>query len=154
MSLKSILSILASALSAMAAPSREKQIDVVAAVLWAEARSEGSIGLQAVAQVIRNRMNKPDRFGSTAYDVVTRPKQFSCLNHITPDKLIDRARYSSGPDGIYWMYAHYLAACLVGKNYATESMVGEATHYYSGRAPGWMVELDFVTTIGAHHFYK
>lgn len=50
----------------------------VAATLWAEARSEPVQGIIAVANVIRNRTQKPKRFGESFSDVVTAKAQFSC----------------------------------------------------------------------------
>lgn len=49
----------------------------VAACLYGEARSEPIQGLVAVANVIRNRIRRPERFGASPSAVVLAPWQFS-----------------------------------------------------------------------------
>ena len=51
--------------------------EVVASCLYLEARGEGRTGLLAVASVIQNRAQADNL---TAYQVITKPKQFSCFN--------------------------------------------------------------------------
>lgn len=153
--MKSLFAALASVLSAWAQPNVAKQTDVVAAVLWAEARSDGEKGIRAVAEVIRNRTEQPARFGATAYEVVTQYRQFTCLNYIDVKKLVARGKYSSGEDGICWAYAHFIADELMKKTYEGEGRVRGATHFFSGmNLPSWARSMNYVTTVGAHQFYK
>ncbi|MCC6234970.1 MAG: cell wall hydrolase, partial [Verrucomicrobiales bacterium] len=58
---------------------------VVAAVLMAEAWGEGEVAMTAVAEVIRLRSV---RAGVSPLAVVTRRRQFTCLNQTTPVALV------------------------------------------------------------------
>jgi hypothetical protein len=50
----------------------------VALTIFGEARAEGALGQIAVGCVIRNRLAKPHRYGTSWKYVVMRPWQFSC----------------------------------------------------------------------------
>ena len=64
-----------------------KELPLIAAVIVAEAGGEGKIGMEAVYEVIWQRAALSH---SSYTDVVTKPKQFSCLNGVEPAKLIKR----------------------------------------------------------------
>lgn len=55
---------------------------IVALVLYGEARSEPVQGIVAVGSVIRNRVRKPGWWGHDFKGVCTHDHQFSCLNPI------------------------------------------------------------------------
>ena len=46
------------------------EIDLLARTIWGEARGEGQTGMQAVANVIMNRVKKGGWWGATVQDVV------------------------------------------------------------------------------------
>jgi spore germination cell wall hydrolase CwlJ-like protein len=100
------------------------KIDLVAAVLAAEARSEGAQGMAAVAQVISNRGGDPAA-------TVSRRWQFSCLNRGSPAALVSEMRQKHGKsDKAAWLEARRLAAELYQPdNRAICKAVGRATHY-------------------------
>ena len=52
-------------------------IEVLARTLWGEARNQGPYGMQAVGEVIANRV-ADQRWPSTFAGVCQQPKQFSC----------------------------------------------------------------------------
>src|SRR5262249_25685887 len=56
----------------------------LAATAWAEARSEGELGMRAVAHVMVNRVG--DRFGDDLQTVILAPKQFSAWNLGDPNR--------------------------------------------------------------------
>ena len=62
-------------------PTPSKNVDVVAATLYKEARGEGVTGMEAVNEVINNRSKAKNK---DLYTVCTQRKQFSCWNNITP----------------------------------------------------------------------
>lgn len=64
------------------------QKDLVASVILLEAGGEGQDGMQAVASVIQNRCR---RDGLTPFEVVTKPKQFSCLNNLSHTQALNLA---------------------------------------------------------------
>ena len=146
-----IATIAAAALSvpvAAAPVDRKGQTDIVAAVICAEAKGEYWAGMCAVAQVIRNR-------GLIAFDVVTKPKQFSCLNHTTPAALVQKEKQAIG-----WSDAHCLARWLCGQSPKPSVFihsVGDATHYhrkcYPVDLPYWAVGEHPVAFVGHHIFY-
>lgn len=135
-------------------PAELNQVEVVAAVLWAEARGEGPHGVCAVAEVIRNRTREPRRWGATAYEVVTQPKQFSCFNGVKASMLIAMAEHSTGADRFAWDYCLRVARELVLGTFSDDTMRG-ATHYHAEQGlPYWAASLDYVAQVGDHHFYK
>ena len=68
----------------------EMETDVLARTLWGEARGEGVAGMQAVANVILNRVAVSRKFGgywwgNTVLQVCHKPYQFSCWNKTDPN---------------------------------------------------------------------
>ena len=61
-------------------PSRQREVLALASTLYCEARGEPWLGVEYVADTIRNRVNS-NMFPNTYYDVVTQHKQFSCVNN-------------------------------------------------------------------------
>lgn len=158
--MKSILALFASVRLALGLPSQDQQIDVVAAVLWAEARSEGATGIDAVAEVIRNRTFHPKDFAASAYGVVTQARQFTCLNHIGAPELIARAKGSAGIDKTMWHYSRLIAEELVDGRFDSTA-TGDALFFTSWEtftitSPRWKAweTVRYVTTIGRHNFYR
>lgn len=77
----------------------DEDIDLIARLVWAEARGESERGQQAVAEVILNRLNSPD-FPNSVRDILYAPDQFrtvSQLDKATPSqtqfKAVERAIY-------------------------------------------------------------
>ena len=83
--------IIAAALAGQPDIPRTAQIDVVAAVIAAEGRSERWKGMAAIAQSIRHR-------GGNAYQRVMAPGVFSSLIGTTPFALVARMRREVGYD--------------------------------------------------------
>ena len=66
--------------------------ELLARLIWGEARNQSTDGMVAVACVVINRLaDYRKRFGSTLYGVITRKWAFSCFNDKDPNlpKLID-----------------------------------------------------------------
>ena len=63
---------------------RLRMTEAVVAALVLEAGGEGTEGMQAINEVIQNRAKKTSYYSSdklkALYDVVVKPKQFSCFN--------------------------------------------------------------------------
>lgn len=59
--------------------------DTLARTLWGEARSEGSEGMQAVANVVLNRVANPGWWGYDIESVCRKPYQFSSWNSTDPN---------------------------------------------------------------------
>ena len=128
--------------------------DVVAKTIWGEARGEGVTGMQAVANVIANRVNATSHnkeYGTGWTGVCKKPYQFSCWN--AGD--INKAQMLIVTD----LDSRYKEA----KEIATKAISGElpditggATFYHAvGVNPAWnMGLLEKTAQIGRHVFYK
>lgn len=125
------------------------QDKIVAAVITAEASSEGERGMKAVAEVIQRRA--ADK-GQTYYQVVTAGRKklhaFSCLNGTTPDKLYAKWRKDE----------NYGKALEIVKLMATQSVgnaTNRATHFTrKDEKPYWAKGKKPVAVIGEHAFYR
>ena len=79
-----------------AAARNPADVHLLAATAWAEARSEGELGMRAVAHVMVNRVG--DRFGDDLHTVILAPKQFSAWNLGDPNRPLAQnpERYATG----------------------------------------------------------
>lgn len=124
--------------------------EVIARTLWAEARSQGTVGMQAVANVICNRADHPAWWGHDPRSVCLADQQFSCWNPSDQQAKIIRAkaifdrRFSDAMN----LASHIddLPDITNGADhYCTEAVVGK-TKWARGRIP--------VAHIGTHLFFK
>ena len=91
-------------------PTREHQILVVASVLIHEAGNQGPEGITAVAKTIQQRMiAHKARWGYTAYEIVSKRWQFSCMPKAGKDENIRFVEERSSQ----WSLAYGLAEHLV-----------------------------------------
>lgn len=144
------LPMLASASPISKSPISNYERQIVAACLVLEASSEGVEGMQAVLNVIYNRAEGDLK---RVVPVVVKRGQFSSLNSVTgkrqPDysKLLRRAyRHNNFNDAmklVRMMERHQLGDITFG-----------ATHFHAaGAPPYWVSSMEYLTTIGSHHFY-
>jgi spore germination cell wall hydrolase CwlJ-like protein len=125
--------------------SYETKVATIAAVLLAETGG-GWDSMCAVAQVIHNR-------GCDPYAVVTKPKQFSCLNRTTPAKLI--RKWSTDIPVVTPESRQLAIRLLCTWKEVFSSDVGSATHYHSTKVkPAWSKGQRVIARIGGHLFYK
>ncbi len=134
----------------------ELEIDVLARTLWGEARGEGTLGLEAVAHVILNRVRVAEEHGGKywwGHNIITvcqKPYQFSCWNRSDPN--FKRLQAVTDKD-------LYFATCL---RIARRAVIGRledhtcgATHYHADYvAPYWARGETPTITIGRHIFYR
>ena len=154
----------------------EKRRLLFARTLYGEARGEGPEGMEAVANVLRNR-KEDTNYPSNYTDVIKQPDQFSVWRNKTPDEkkiykaleklkpntgnaVFDEAyeiagRFMDGDGGAPYVYDstgglidadHYLNPVKVAKQYKTGKI--PKSHWSKNKD----VELQGV--LGAHHFYK
>lgn len=135
-------------------PNKNKafQRQVIAAVIWAEARSEGYDAMRAVAEVIRNRTHYT---GKGAYEIVTAPYQFSCLNGVSPFRLARRAAESNSvADRNALVFAEDLAEHLINRK-LSGTRANTATHFHdSSVSPRWAFQQTPVARYGSLLFYR
>ena len=134
----------------LAAHKTEAVIDILARTLWGEARGEGTIGMQAVANVIINRAANPSWWGSNIMQVCRRPYQFSCWNDGDPN----RSQLKSVTEKDLYFATALRIACRAAYG-ALEDITNGADHYHAaGITPGWAKGQTPVAVIGNHIFYK
>lgn len=125
------------------------EIDLLARTIWGEARGEGTQGMQAVANVIMNRVKKGGWYGATVQDVVLKPYQFSVWNKDDPNR--EKALAVTTADPQFWT-AKKLAS--LAYNGQLDDITGGAVNYHANYVkPAWAESMTRTATIGKHIFY-
>jgi hypothetical protein len=117
------------------------QAEILALLIYSEARGESEQGQIAVAHVVLNRVKRPCWWGHDIHSVILSPKQFSGFNNLKtippiPPQFIDLAnRILSGQ---------------------TSDPTNGSTHFYARwiQTPLWASKLTHTITIENHHFYQ
>ena len=126
-------------------------LDVMARTIWAEARSEGDVGMEAVASVILNRAAHPRWWGGDVREVCLAPLQFSCWNLRDPQ--YDRIRSVTEADPLFRKAREVARRALAGE---VEDRTGGADHYFNPAAanPSWARGREASAVIGNHRFLR
>ncbi|WP_157182295.1 cell wall hydrolase [Methylobacterium sp. WSM2598] len=129
------------------------EILVLARTLYGEARGEPLKGIQAVANVIINRVNS-GRYPNTISKVCLQRRQFSCWNIDDPNyKLISKLKFGDNSqfDEIYKV----AQSAVMGE---LPNIIGDALHYHATSiTPSWIKNsprASEVATIGNHRFWS
>ena len=155
-------------------------LSVLAQTIWGEARQEGTKGMIAVGNVIKNRAEANKKmFGQGIKGVALKPKQFSCWNEGDPnreklkdilqyDKLVSMRKSPTGEPfnewfqkfkntGEYLEYKSYLKAKEIAQQILNGSVPDPtkgAVYYHTlDVKPIWRTKLDQVAQFGNHVFY-
>ena len=118
----------------------------LAVAIFFEARAEPTMGMEAVANVVTNRV-EDTRYPDTVCDVVWEPKQFSFTNDGLSD---DPDSYVGYQDKIAWG---------VSQEGAKEALSGNtlgisSTHYHATYVlPFWVNHYSLDGKVGNHIFY-
>lgn len=136
------------------APPDPQEVRLLAATMWAEARSEGEDGMRAVGHVMVNRVGP--RFGDDLRTVIFSPKQFSAWNAGDPNRPLAQNpdRYArSKIDRVTWAAAKRIAyEVLAG---ASADPTNGALFYHTRAVrPTWSRYGRGQHVIGAHIFYR
>lgn len=130
---------------------RALEIDTLARTIWGEARGEGSIGMQAVAAVIHNRLavsRQKGKFwwGNSLIEICQKPYQFSCWNRDDPN--YRKVLNADARDNSFAKAIDIARVCLADPT-------GGATHYHAANIyPYWARNQQPTATIGKHIFYR
>lgn len=125
------------------------EIDLLARTIWGEARGEGQTGMQAVANVIMNRVKKGGWWGATVQDVVLKKYQFSTWNEGDPNR--EKALSVTIADPNFWTAKKIAALAYNGR---LDDITGGATNYHARSVlPTWSMKMTKTATIGNHIFY-
>jgi len=134
---------------------RELEIDTMARTIFGEARGEPVEGMEAVANVIQNRVKiaqKKGRYwwGNNIIGVCQKPYQFSCWNKNDPSykRLLEVTEKN----------IHFATCLRISRRAVINALPDRtkgATHYHADYImPYWAKGERPVKTIGAHIFYK
>jgi spore germination cell wall hydrolase CwlJ-like protein len=131
---------------------------IVAATIYGEAGGEGSNGMKAVANVIRNRA---DSSGITPKQVVLKKKQFSMWNNKIDDEsrvnyinTIESKAKKNKSEQLSWDTAKNLVYSHI-KEKGDDNTKGAEFYHTTSIKPNWNWDkLAKTTTIGNHIFYK
>lgn len=125
------------------------EIDTLARTLWGEARGDGVRGMQAVANVITNRVNRGGWYGATYQEVCLKPYQFSCWLDTDPnyEKLLRVNEKDS-------QFAQAVQIAKKAYNGELPDITGGAVNYHAKSVnPYWAKSMSKTATIGNHIFY-
>jgi hypothetical protein len=132
----------------------EGQVQLLAATIFAEARSEGVGGMRCVAHVIQNRVGP--RFGRTMAEVIMKPWQFSAWNRGDPNRKIalNPERYArSAGDRAAWAAAQSIAREVV-EGRSVDPTGGALFYHTRAVRPHWASTGVGKRVIGQHIFYR
>ena len=129
-----------------------KEIDTMARTAWGEARGEGAQGMQAVLNVIMNRVKKGGWWGATPAEVCKKKSQFSCWNSNDPNYPKLLAVDSSDSN-----FRTALILAEAAYNGTLPDITGGATNYLAlgslSSVPSWAKGMTQTAQIGNHTFY-
>ena len=133
----------------LAAPCGAATFDerLIAAVLMAEARGEGIVGMTAVGEVIANRARKRQL---PPGQVVQEPYQFSPLNRTRPHELV--SHYEKLP---LYRDALRIANTVIQAPAELPGLTAGADHFEQARSPipYWARGRKPVAVVGGHRFW-
>lgn len=128
--------------------------ELLARAIYGEASNQGDEGMQAVGNVILNRVNGKDWYGNSITDVILKPKQFSAFND-TEDKNYKRMMSATKESDSVYAKALEIAKGLIKGN--IKDNTEGATHYYNPDAanPDWKDDplMLSLKKIGDHDFF-
>ena len=141
--------------------SREKAIDLIARTAYGEDNAGGSLGMQAVINVIQNRKRRGGWFGGTWEDVILKPYQFSIWNAKTVPA------YANDPVFIRYLdvienvnekntsFAEARRLAALAYDDKLEDLTAGSTHYkLPTAAAAWAVGKTPAARVGSHEFYN
>ena len=129
---------------------KKQEVDILSRTIYGESRGEGIEGMQAVANVVMNRVNAGKWYGTTVEDVCLKPYAFSCWNESDPNyNLIKTVNENNSG----FKLAKEIATDAYNGNLA--DITNGATHYHAaGITPYWAGSMQKTVIIGNHVFYK
>lgn len=127
----------------------QTDVEIVARTIWGEARNQGVIGMQAIANVIMRRARLGGWWGNTPSQVCLKFEQFSCRNagNVNLSKLLS----------VTTADAQYCNALTIAQDAISghlEDVTCNADSYeVRGTNASWTYGLRPVKSIGIHDFY-
>ncbi len=131
-----------------------EETEILAKTLYGEARSEGLSGIEAVANVVMNRVRHAQKaggfwWGRSIKEVCLKPFQFSCWNPKDPNYSILNKDLSN--DSLFDVCCRVAVRAIKG---LLQDNTKGATHYHTLNVnPSWASKLTPCAQIGQHLFY-
>ena len=127
-------------------------VDIMARLIWGEAEGEGATGMQAVGNVVMNRVDADSKYGADAQDIIMEQNQFSSISD--PKRLEAMMNLSlDNPE--------YIQALEISKKFLAgelEDITNGATHFYNPKIVDmntkWIKEYPVVFEHENHRFAK
>lgn len=130
--------------SAMSNPALSaKEVDCLSNMVYYEARSEGPIGMAAVAFVAINRTRHPEVYGSSLCEVIHKPYQFEGMKYYSPNK----------KDKKSWETAKAISKLSLAKR-IPDPAKGALYFHTKAITPKWSFNKIKTTILGNHIFYR
>ena len=128
------------------------ELDLLAALIWAEARGEPLEGQVAVACVVRNRVKRQQRL--TYLHAMLQAWEFSCFNPITTEDPWVGSRSILHMLGKPSKQHHWVAQGVYLD--VLDDNTSGATLYYNPElaAPAWATACEETAVIGCHRFMR
>lgn len=137
---------------AVLSANQKEQADTLARTAWGEARGEGVQGMQAVCNVVMNRVKRGGWYGVTPREACLKPYQFSCWLKSDPNRAKLLAVDESDPQ---FAQAKQLAELAVQGT--LPDITGGAVNYLALNSlksvPSWAGQMRKTAQIGNHTFY-
>ena len=124
---------------------------LLAALIFSETKNlEDAKG---VANVVMNRLKKPQRFGATLPDVIYAPSQFSGVNTEEYKKAINLQFKDKNEEKIFKSILPIANQAIKG---TLEDNTGGSNHYVNLRLskPSWIKKMEKKVKISEHTYYK
>lgn len=136
---------------------KNTHIDTLARTMWGEARGQGARGMQAVANVVMNRLKaaqgsaaKARQFGATVSEICKKPWQFSAWNANDPN--LEKLLAVTTANADFRVALDLARQAVEGR---LPDITGGADHYHANYVkPSWSVGATPVAVVGVHEFYK
>lgn len=132
----------------------DEDVTILAKTIFGEARGEGLSGMEAVANVIMNRVKHAQKmgqywWGNSVKDVCLKPFQFSCWNNNDPNKKV--LEQDLKQNLIYGICERIAVRAIKG---LLKDNTNGATHYHTKKThPKWAHTAVPCAEIGGHIFY-
>ena len=124
---------------------------LLALVIWREARSEGELGMRAVACSIRNRVERPTWWGNSYASVISKKYQYSSIGAPGDPQLI---RYPDMNDSAF-AEALQIADMMIGDEPVANPVSGADSFFDDSiSAPAWATPECFVGQVGRIKFFN
>ena len=127
-------------------------VDIMARLIWGEAEGEGATGMQAVGNVVMNRVDADSKYGADAQDIIMEQNQFSSISD--PKRL--EAMMNLSLDNPEYIQALEISKKLLAGE--LEDITNGATHFYNPKIVDmntkWIKEYPVVFEHENHRFAK